>query len=124
MIKKQDGQSLVEFALILPLLLMLLVGIFDFGRILYTHLQLEMVAQESVRIGGLGQGDEAIRTYAMTQFNGDATKLQISITPGESVRKAGDYITVTIAYPEVFMNVLGEAAIPYTVKTDSTIRVE
>ncbi|MGJ9457687.1 TadE/TadG family type IV pilus assembly protein [Oceanobacillus sp. CF4.6] len=124
MIRKQDGQSLVEFALILPILLMLLVGIFDFGRILYTHLQLEMVAQEAVRIGGLGQGDEDIRTYAMTQFNGDASKLEVSVTPGESVRKAGDYVTVTIAYPEEFMNVLGEAAIPYTVKTDSTIRVE
>ncbi|WP_249870299.1 TadE/TadG family type IV pilus assembly protein [Oceanobacillus saliphilus] len=124
MIRKQDGQSLVEFALILPILLMLLVGIVDFGRILYTHLHLEMVAQESVRIGGLGQSDKEIRIYAMNQFHGDESKLQVAITPGDSVRKAGDYITVTLSYPEEFMNVLGDAAIPYTVRTNSTIRVE
>ncbi|WP_067728953.1 TadE/TadG family type IV pilus assembly protein [Oceanobacillus damuensis] len=124
MIRKQDGQSLVEFALILPILLMLLVLIFDFGRILYTHLHLEMVAQESVRIGGLGQSDEEIRIYAMNQFHGEESKLQVTITPEDSTRKAGDYITVTLSYPEEFMNVLGEAAIPYTLRTDSTIRVE
>ncbi|RLL47031.1 pilus assembly protein [Oceanobacillus piezotolerans] len=124
MIKKQDGQSLVEFALVLPILLLLLVGIFDFGRILYTHLQLEMVAQESVRMGGLGNSDETIRSYAANQFHGDSSKLKITITPSQTIRKAGDYVTVSLAYPEEFMNVLGDAAIPYTVKSSSTIRVE
>ncbi|WP_087972495.1 TadE/TadG family type IV pilus assembly protein [Oceanobacillus rekensis] len=124
MIRKQDGQSLVEFALVLPILLMLLVGIFDFGRILYTHLQLEMVAQESVRMGGLGQSDTEIRTYAINQFNGDGSKLQVTISPGDGVRKAGDYVTVSLSYPEKFMDVLGGAAIPYTISTNSTIRVE
>ncbi|WP_010647766.1 TadE/TadG family type IV pilus assembly protein [Oceanobacillus massiliensis] len=124
MIRKQDGQSLVEFALVLPILLLLLVGVFDFGRILYTHLQLEMVAQESVRMGGLGQSDAAIRSYAFSQFNGDDTKLQIDITPGDQIRNSGDYVTVTMNYPEAFMDVLGGASIPYTVSTDSTIRVE
>ena len=124
MIKKQDGQSLVEFALVLPILLLLLVGIFDFGRILYTHLQLEMVAQESVRMGGLGNSDETIRAYAANQFHGDSSKLEIKIIPSETARKSGDYVTVSLAYPEEFMNVLGDAAIPYTVQTSSTIRVE
>ncbi|MEC5422965.1 TadE/TadG family type IV pilus assembly protein [Virgibacillus sp. C22-A2] len=125
MIRKQDGQSLVEFALVLPLLLMLLVGIFDFGRILYIHLQLELVTQETVRMGGLGRSDTEIRSYAVNEFkSGDSSKLNVTITPEEGTRKAGDYVTITIAYPEEFLNVLGEAAIPYTVKTSSTIRVE
>ncbi|SDQ23034.1 TadE/TadG family type IV pilus assembly protein [Virgibacillus salinus] len=125
MIKNEDGQSLVEFALILPILLMLVVGIFDFGRVLYTHLQLELITQESVRIAGLGQGDEAVRTYAQNNFDiGELTDLGIDISPEEPNRSSGEYVTVTLTYPEEFLNVLGDAAIPYTVKTSSTIRVE
>jgi Flp pilus assembly protein TadG len=125
MIKREDGQALVEFALMIPLLLLLLTSVFDFGRILYTKLNLELVNQESVRIGGLGQGDEAIRSYAFNNFTaGDPSKLEISISPVEAERKSGDYLTVTLAYPESFIGILGENAIPYTVKTSSTIRVE
>jgi Flp pilus assembly protein TadG len=125
MIKKQDGQSLVEFALVLPLILLLLVAVFDFGRIFYTHLQLELVTQESVRMAGLGQGDEEISMYAQTQFQaGNSDNLEIVITPGEGARSAGDYVTVSISYPESLMNVFGDYAIPYTVTTNSTIRVE
>jgi Flp pilus assembly protein TadG len=125
MIKREDGQALVEFALMIPLLLLLLTSVFDFGRILYSKLTLELVNQESVRLGGLGQGDEAIRSYAVSNFSaGDPSKLEISISPVEAERKSGDYLTVSLAYPESFIGILGENAIPYTVKTSSTIRVE
>lgn len=125
MVKKEDGQSLVEFALALPILLLLVVGMIDFGRILYIHLQLELVTQESVRLGGLGQEDEAIRAYAANHFiAGDSSKLDVSITPSGSTRKTGDYMTVSISYPESFLQPLGNASIPYMVETSSTIRVE
>ncbi|WP_077623199.1 TadE/TadG family type IV pilus assembly protein [Sediminibacillus massiliensis] len=124
MIRKEDGQSLVEFALVLPLLLMLVVGVIDFGRVLYTHLNLELITQESVRKGGLGQGDAEIRSYAADRFNGDDSKLNVAISPAEGSRATGDYVTVTITYPESFMNILGDHAIPYKVETSSTIRVE
>ncbi|MFC4557611.1 TadE/TadG family type IV pilus assembly protein [Virgibacillus kekensis] len=125
MVKNEDGQAMVEFALIVPLLLMLLVGIFDFGRVLYTHLQLELIAQESVRIAGLGQGDEAIRTYAHNNFDlGNPGDLQVSISPEEPNRVSGEYVTVTLTFPEEILDILGSAAVPYTVKTSSTIRVE
>ncbi|MFC2947311.1 TadE/TadG family type IV pilus assembly protein [Virgibacillus sediminis] len=125
MIRKQDGQSMVEFALVLPILLLLLVGIFDFGRIYYTHLELEMVSQETVRMGGLGRSDAEIRTYAQERFNAeDPSQLLVTVSPGETARKAGDYVTVTLEYPESFMDVLGKASIPFTLSSDSTIRVE
>ncbi|MFC5711400.1 TadE/TadG family type IV pilus assembly protein [Thalassorhabdus alkalitolerans] len=123
MIKREDGQSLVEFALVLPVLLLVLVGILDFGRIMYTHLQLEMVTQEAVRLGGLGQTDAQIRSYASDKFNGDSSKLAITVSPG-GTRRAGTYVTVEMTYPETFFKPLGSVSIPYTVKTSSTIRVE
>lgn len=40
------GQAFVEFALVLPLLLMLLMGLIDVGRIIFTYIALEDAAQE------------------------------------------------------------------------------
>lgn len=125
MIRKEEGQSLVEFALILPVLLVLLIGIFDFGRILYVHLNMELVAQESVRMGGLGQGDQQIKDYAREQFSaGEASELVVVINPPEAERVAGEYVSVTLSYPESFFDLFGDNAIPYTAKTSSTMRVE
>lgn len=36
--KKVKGQSLVEFALVLPILLMLLLGIIEEGRIIWAYM--------------------------------------------------------------------------------------
>jgi hypothetical protein len=47
------GQSLVEFALILPLLLVLLLGIADFGRIFTAGIGLEAAARDAAEIGAL-----------------------------------------------------------------------
>ncbi|PWW27051.1 TadE-like protein [Cytobacillus oceanisediminis] len=124
MVRKEDGQSLVEFALILPLFLLLLVGVIDFGRILYTQIQLELVSQESVRLGGLGKTDEEIRAYAKNQFTqGDSSLLTVNISP-TGTRKSGTYVTVDISYPETLLDALGSMAVPYTIQSSSTIRVE
>jgi hypothetical protein len=44
---KGNGQSLVEFALSLPLLLIILSGLLDLGRIYYTYIALEEAAAEA-----------------------------------------------------------------------------
>ncbi|WP_088007105.1 TadE/TadG family type IV pilus assembly protein [Indiicoccus explosivorum] len=122
--KKEDGQSLVEFALVLPLILLLLVGVIDFGRILQTHLQMELVTQEAVRLGGLGQTDEAIRAFAKQEFEAkDPALLTVSVTPS-GIRPSGTYVTVEMSYPEDLFTPLGDFALPYTVTASSTIRVE
>jgi len=43
---KMRGQSLVEFALVLPLLLMLILGAIDFGRLFYTKIIITNAARE------------------------------------------------------------------------------
>ena len=48
------GQALVEFALILPIFLILLFGIIDFGRYVYTANSLNNAAREGARIGSVG----------------------------------------------------------------------
>jgi len=48
--RKQKGQALVEFALILPLLLMLLFGVFEFGRAMFIKNTLNNAARAAVRV--------------------------------------------------------------------------
>ena len=48
--KNEKGQSLVEFALVAPLLLLLVIGIAEFGRAWMTNNILTGAAREAVRI--------------------------------------------------------------------------
>ena len=47
------GAAAVEFAVILPLLLMILFGILEFGRILYVNQALSWAAREGARVAAL-----------------------------------------------------------------------
>jgi hypothetical protein len=51
--RTQAGQAVVEFALILPLLALLTVGIVDLGRVFYTYEALANAAREGARFCAL-----------------------------------------------------------------------
>jgi Flp pilus assembly protein TadG len=46
----QRGQTLVEMALIVPLFLMLMLGLLDFGRVLYAQHTFDQAAREGTRL--------------------------------------------------------------------------
>lgn len=48
--KSEKGQSLVEFALIVPLFMMLVFAITDFGRIFYVYLTMDQIGREVARV--------------------------------------------------------------------------
>jgi Flp pilus assembly protein TadG len=52
-IRGERGQSLVEFALVLPVLLFIFMGIFDFGRVMFLYSQLSNGAREAARYGAV-----------------------------------------------------------------------
>ena len=47
------GQSFVEFALVLPMLLVLLLGIADFGRVFQAGIALEAAARNAAEVGAI-----------------------------------------------------------------------
>ena len=47
--ESEEGQAIVEFALVLPLLLTILCGIIDFGWLFYNQLNLDNAAREAAR---------------------------------------------------------------------------
>jgi len=69
-IKNEEGQSLVEFALVLPILLLLLCGIIDFGWIFGNQLLANNASREAARY-------TAVHYYDSTTDDDQATAAQI-----------------------------------------------
>lgn len=64
--KRQKGQSLLEFALLLPILLILLMGLLDLGRAYYVIVTLEDMAGEGAIYAAMYPDDlEGIRARAV-----------------------------------------------------------
>lgn len=57
----QKGQSMVELALVLPILLLLFMGIVQFGFIFNGHITVTSAAREGARLAAVGHGDTAVR---------------------------------------------------------------
>src|ERR1039458_5924651 len=61
---RERGAAAVEFALLLPVLLLLVFGIVDFGRALNAQITLTQAAREGVRLAALGQPNVVSSTQA------------------------------------------------------------
>lgn len=53
-LRSQDGQTLVEFALILPILLLIILGVFDFGTAYNYQNDMSQLANEAARYASVG----------------------------------------------------------------------
>ena len=58
----ERGQAIVEFALVLPLLLVLILGVVLVAEIGVARLALEHAAAEAARTGSLTNDDELVRS--------------------------------------------------------------
>ncbi|MGI6685605.1 MAG: TadE/TadG family type IV pilus assembly protein [Bacillota bacterium] len=121
------GQAMVELALILPVLLLLVFGIVEFGRIFSTQLLVTASAREAVREAVVGAGDEGIVLCAKNSASIlDGTKMEIDISPEEDSRTRGNPVTVRIDYPvkiyaPIISGIIGD---PFVVSGEVTMRVE
>ena len=64
------GQSLVEFGLILPIFVLVLVGLFDVGRAVFTYNTLNNAAREAGRLAIVDQFEEHVLDEAMQAASG------------------------------------------------------
>jgi Flp pilus assembly protein TadG len=65
--RRERGQSLVEFALVLPILVLLMFGIFDLGRAVYAFNTISNAARSAVRVAIVDQNTSVIKDRAIEQ---------------------------------------------------------
>jgi Flp pilus assembly protein TadG len=89
----EKGQSLAEFALLVPIFLILVFAIVDFGMGFYSWITVTNAAREGARLGAVESATEqqiVDRVHQTSDLPDEATKMTVSVTnaqgqPGESV---------------------------------------
>lgn len=64
----ENGQSAVEFALIFPLLMVILLGIIEFGWFLNAKITITSAAREAVRVYAITNNEAAASTAALDRL--------------------------------------------------------
>jgi hypothetical protein len=90
--RKERGQAAVEFALVLPIVLMMIFGIIEFGRVIQGTLTANHCANELARYAVTGRTVPEIITYAFSPEN--------PICPPIDLQSEGSVLTVEIGYPD------------------------
>ena len=86
--KSKKGQALVEFVIILPVLLMLIFCVVDFGRIISLKNELENLSSDAVLLYENGKGEDEIKDIFKENNKQD---INISILVKE------DYTTIKLS---------------------------
>lgn len=90
---------MVELALTLPVLILILLIIFEGGRIFAGYLELEHAAREGARYASIGKSDSEITDIIKNNLvivDSTSPKFVITVSPPE--RSVGDPITVGLEY--------------------------
>ena len=83
--KNENGQSMVEFALVVPLLLFLVIGIFEFGRAWMTKNLVTGAAREAVRMYAVKDDTGAAKVRANTILtSGGLDNTRATFIPSQS----------------------------------------
>jgi Flp pilus assembly protein TadG len=105
--RDERGATAVEFAFILPLLIVLVLGIAEFGRAFQVSGTLSAAAREGVRVMALQNDPAAARAAvrnAATSLDPALTDAQIAITPATCPQTGGSTsVRLTINYPMPFL---------------------
>jgi Flp pilus assembly protein TadG len=104
---REAGQALVEFAMIVPLLVLLLCTLVDFGRAFYTWLLVTNAAREGARVAATQQPVTNVVTRINDSISGlDSTELTITLTNVQGPR--GEPVEVDLAYDFAFVSPIGD----------------
>lgn len=122
--RKQRGQSLVEVAFVLPILLVLLLGIFDFGRAIYAYNALSNASREAVRLAIVDQNATAITAEARKASIGLDTSA-VNVSSSTSCLKIGCVASVTVDYQwSAITPIIGSIVGPIALSSTTAMPIE
>ena len=109
-IRKNKGQSLMEFALVIPVLCMIFMGIFDFGWILHRQITLDNATRAGARRGAVGDSTTVIKNLVINSVYFPLTADQVVVkvldpnhvdTGNSNDRTPDNYIVVEVTLNNV-----------------------
>lgn len=106
--KRIGGQGLVEFALILPVVLLLVIGALDIGRAFYVKVVLENSAREGANYMVYHTAEGKANTFALTKA---------------AVQTEGQNSNLTIPLADIDVNCMVGASVNNTCPSVSTVVV-
>jgi len=132
------GSVIVEFALIAPLLILVLLGIMGMGVIINAKIVVAGAAREAGRTWAIVKDDASARTKAADAIASGGLKLRDGgnnlFDPARDVQfqRQGDYVNVTVTYRQPtfapllaqLLNGGGSGGGYVTLRSQSTFRVE
>ncbi len=97
--ERKRGQSLVEFAIILPIFLVLCTGAIDLGRVYFAHVALVGAVEQGVRTAALKPNinDTIVVNTVVNEPSGTLTLVpgNVTVSPPFASRAQGSTITVS-----------------------------
>lgn len=116
------GAAAVEFALVLPLLLLIVFGIVDFGRAWNMQLALTQAAREGVRSVALADGTDAAQRTRDAAFPVTGITVGITTCPATVTAASDAQVTASRTYNYItpisgILNVMGQPGLAAPVIT-------
>jgi Flp pilus assembly protein TadG len=129
----ERGQAVTEFAVILPVLLLVLFAIFQFGVIFNNYIQVSSAAREGARKGVVSRNAGSCVTVdgmtytaaknAAPGLNLTTSQVTVSRTCTNNAYAPGTDLTVTVTYPWS-VSLLGQVVASGNMSSATTMRVE
>ena len=113
------GQSLVEFALALPIFMLLLFGLIDMGRYVYLNSTLSQAAREAARVAAveaswMGSADPSCGTFGGPVCPANVAALRADMLAGANRMMAP---FGAIATADLYTSCTSAASVPVTTQT-------
>ncbi len=116
--RSERGASSIEFALILPVLIMILIGVFEFGMAYNNYLAITHAAREGARLAAVNKYDEAV--VRSDAYPVDPDSVSVSY-PGGEVH--GAQAVVTVRYTnQIDIPFFGSVSVP--LESHASMRIE
>jgi Flp pilus assembly protein TadG len=123
--RNERGQTMTEFALVLPILAVLLFGVIQFGIVFNNYVTLTDAVRAGARKGAVGRFSASPGTDVQTAVKNSASGLntgQLNITVTSAWTPGAD-VTVTATYP-YSISLLGMVVKSGRLSSTTTERVE
>jgi len=122
--RDDNGQTMVEFILVLPVLLIVLFGIFQFGITFKNYISLTDAVRAGARTAAVSRNsaNPAADTIARVKSASDLTPASVAVTV-TSTWVHGDDVVVTGKYP-YSISLFGVVVASGQLSTTTTERVE